>query len=78
MQIYCGGTPRTLVCFRLMQWPLSVQISKVADGGRARELGRREEEEGRKGEKREGPSGLIYRGESKTAGAGIKEPEMAE
>ena len=30
------------------------------------------------GEKREGPSGLIYRGESKTAGAGIKEPEMAE
>ena len=31
-----------------------------------------------KGEKREGPSGLIYRGESKTAGAGIKEPETAE
>ena len=31
-----------------------------------------------KGKKREGPSSLIYRGKSKTAGARIKEPEMAE
>ena len=55
-----------------------MQFSRVADGGGASELGRREEEEGTEGEKREGSSGLIYRGESKTAGAGIKEPEMAE
>ena len=67
----------SLVRFRLMQRPLLMQISKVADGGRAPELGHREEEEGKRG-KREGPSGLIYRGESKTAGAGIKEPETAE
>ena len=68
----------SLVRFRLMQRPLLVQISKVVNGGGAPELGRREEEEGTEGEKREGPSGLIYRGESKTAGAGIKEPETAE
>ena len=68
----------SLVHFRLMQRPLSVQISKVADGGGAPELGRREEEEGTEGEKREGPSGLIYRGKSKMAGARIKEPETAE
>ena len=30
-----------------------------------------------KGEKREGPSDLIYRGESKMAGARIKEPGTA-
>ena len=46
--------------------------------GRSPELGRHEEEEGTEGEKREGPSGLIYKGESKMAGAGIKEPETAE
>ena len=68
----------SLVRFRLMQRPLLMQISKVADGVRAPELGRHEEEEGTEGQKREGPSGLIYRGESKTAGAGIKEPETAE
>ena len=68
----------SLVCFRLIQRPLLIQISKVADGGGAPELGRREEEEGTEGEKREGPSGLIYRGKSKTAGARIKEPETAE
>ena len=67
----------SLVRFRLMQRPLLMQISKVADGGGAPELGRREEEEG-KGEKREGPSDLIYRGESKTVGVGIKEPGTAE
>ena len=67
-----------LVRFRLMQRPLSMQFSRVADGGGASELGRREEEEGIEGEKREGPSGLIYRGKSKTAGARIKEPETAE
>ena len=55
-----------------------MQFSRIADGGGASELGHREEEEGTEGEKREGPSGLIYRGESKTAGAGIKEPETAE
>ena len=61
-----------------MQRPLSMKFSRVADGGGASELGRREEEEGTQGEKREGPSGLIYRGKSKTAGARIKEPETAE
>ena len=53
-----------------------MQISKVADGGGAPELGRRKEEES-KGEMREGPSDLIYGGESKTASAEIKEPETA-
>ena len=42
----------SLVCFRLMQRPLLMQISKVADGGRAPELGRRQEEEGTEGEER--------------------------
>ena len=55
-----------------------MKLSRVAGGGGASELGRRKEEEGTEGEKREGPSSLIYRGESKTAGAGIKEPETAE
>ena len=45
----------SLVRFRLMQRPLLMQISKVADGGGALELGRHEEEEGAEGEKREGP-----------------------
>ena len=72
------GCDEFLIRFRLMQWPLSMQFSRITDGGRASELGRREEEEGTKGEKRDGPSGLIYRGKSKMAGARIKEPEMAE
>ena len=42
----------SLVRFRLMQRPLLMQISKVADGGRAPELGRREEEEGKRGKER--------------------------
>ena len=37
----------SLVHFRLMQRPFLMQISKVADGGGAPELGRREEEEGK-------------------------------
>ena len=64
VQIYCGGMPRTLVCFRLMQWPLSMQFSGVGGGGGASELGRREEEEGTKGEERKGPSGFIYKEKS--------------
>ena len=42
----------SLVRFRLMQRPLLMQISKVADGGGAPELGRREEEEGKRGKDR--------------------------
>ena len=42
----------SLVCFRLMQRPLLMQISKVVDGGGALELGRREEEEGKRGKER--------------------------
>ena len=42
----------SLVRFRLMQRPLLMQISKVADGGGASELGRREEEEGKRGKER--------------------------
>ena len=42
-----------------------MQFSRVADGGGASELGRREEEEGTEGEEREGPSGLIYKGKNK-------------
>ena len=42
----------SLVRFRLMQQPLSVQISKVADGVGALELGRREEEECKRGKER--------------------------
>ena len=67
----------SLVRFRLMQRPLLMQISKVTDGGGAPELGRREEEEGKRGKERRA-SDLIYRVESKMAGAGIKEPETAE
>ena len=42
----------SLVRFRLMQRPLLMQISKVADGGGAPELGHREEEEGKRGKER--------------------------
>ena len=42
----------SLVRFRLMQRPLLMQISKVADGGGVLELGRREEEEGKRGKER--------------------------
>ena len=42
----------SLVHFRLMQRPLLMQISKVTDGGGAPELGRREEEEGKRGKER--------------------------
>ena len=42
----------SLVRFRLMQRPLLMQISKVTDGGGAPELGRREEEEGKRGKER--------------------------
>ena len=66
-----------MVRFRLMQPPLSMQFSRITDSGGASELGRRDEGEGTEGEKREGPSGLIYRGQSKMAGARIKEPEAA-
>ena len=61
MQIYYRGMARTLVRFRLMQWPLSMQLSRVEGGGGASELGRREEEEGTEGEERKGPSGFIYK-----------------
>ena len=62
VQIYYGGMSRTLVRFRLMQRPLSMQFSRVEGGGGASELERREEEEeGTKGEERKGPSGFIYK-----------------
>ena len=61
LQIYGGGMRRTLVRFRLMQRPLSMQFSKVEGGDGASELGRREEEEGTEGEERKGPSGFIYK-----------------
>ena len=51
----------SLVRFRLMQRPLSMQFSKVEGGDGASELGRREEEEGTEGEERKGPSGFIYK-----------------
>ena len=56
VQICCGGMRRTLVHFRLMQRPLSMQCSKVEGGGGASELEHREEEEeARKGEKERTP-----------------------
>ena len=62
VQIYCGGMPRTLVRFRLMQRPLSMQFSRVEGGGGASELEhRKDEEEGTEGEERKGPSGFIYK-----------------
>ena len=59
VQIYYRGMARTLVRFRLMQWPLSMQLSRVEGGGGASELGRREEEEeGTEGEERKRTRGL--------------------
>ena len=56
VQIYCGGMPRTLVRFRSMQRPSSMQCSKVEGGSGASELERREEEEeARKGKKERTP-----------------------
>ena len=51
VQIYCGRKRRALVRFRLMQWPALMKLSRVAGGGGASELGRRDEEEGTEGEK---------------------------
>ena len=58
VQIYCGGMRRALVRFRLMQRPMLMKLSRVAGGGGASELGRREEEEGTKGKKEKRALGL--------------------